>query len=68
MVNTEAIRNSLMEKMFDTNESVRKEALHDIKQRRLKLHNFSLYRFLVEGNIRQIAHICDKYLEKLILY
>ena len=33
----------------------------------LKFHNFSLYRFLVKGNIRQIAHICDKCLEKLVL-
>ena len=67
IVNTEAIRNSLLEKIFDTNESVRKKALHDIKQRMLKFHNFSLYRFLVEGNIRQTAHICDKCLEKLVL-
>ena len=57
MENTEAIRNSLLEKIFDTNESVRKKALDDIKHRMLKFHNFSLYRFLVEGNIHQIAHI-----------
>ena len=67
MANTEPIRNSLLEKFFDRNNSVRKKALHDIKQRMLKFHNFSLYRFLVKGNIRQIAHICDKCLEKLVL-
>ena len=67
MANTEPIRNSLLEKFFDTNDSVRKKVLHDIKQRMLKFHNISLYRFIVEGNIRQIAHICDTCLEKLVL-
>ena len=66
MESTKAIHDCVVEEFFNAEPSVRMYKLSEIKNRILKFHNFSLFRFTSDENARQIVHICDGCLKKFL--
>ena len=62
---TEAIREAVQH-IFTCFDQKRTSILDDIRKRMAKFHNFSLFHYLTEVELRQIVHICDKCLKKII--
>ena len=67
MESTDAIHNSVVEKIFNGDLAVRTSTLEEIKKRMVKFHNILLLDYFAEGDIHQIVHICDVCLKRILL-
>ena len=63
---TTDVERAAVQDIFTCSNQKRVSILGDIWKKMAKFHMFSLFHYIVEDELRQVVHICDKCLKKII--